>query len=52
MFVAVGTVIASFAIVKEGFFAHNRKVFENRSTVIMDSLCNKTAVRAGMRSPF
>ena len=47
MFVTTGTVVTAFAVMEEGFFTHERKVFNNRRPVIMDLIRQSPTGRAG-----
>ena len=47
VFVAMRTVAAAIPVMKEGMFAHNRKVFDYGRTIIMDFIRQAMAMRAG-----
>ena len=49
MFIAGRTMISAFPIMKKSLFTHDRNVFNNRRTVIMNLISYKATMRAGLR---
>ena len=52
MFVAVRAMIAPFAIMKKGFFAEERDIFDDGRAIIVNQVCFRAAVRTGESFAF